>query len=169
MDNIILIGMPGAGKSTIGSELSKICGYEFLDTDDLIIEYTKRPLQETINSTGVEEFLDVERDAILTLKDINHTVISTGGSVIYREKSMEHLRSLGTVVYLRLPFCVIMNRIKNPKTRGIAIKKGQTFKDLYDERIVLYDKYAHKMINCNNKRPKKAAELICSELGVSYQ
>ena len=163
MNNIILIGMPGAGKSTIGIALAKEIGYDLIDTDEVIIDYAKKPLQEIIDSTSVEEFLDIERDAILTLKCEN-TIVATGGSVIYREEAMEYLKTLGKVIYLRLPFCVINNRINNLESRGIAMGPGQTLKTLYDERTPLYEKYCDVRLNCNNKNVAKIVKMICEEM-----
>ena len=142
MDNITLIGMPGAGKSTAGVLLAKLLGYQFLDVDLLIQEREGALLQELIDQRGVERFLDLERDAILSL-DCRGTVIAPGGSCVCREASIAHMRELGTAVYLRLSLEEITGRIRNLSTRGIALAPGQTLADVYQYRVPLYEKCAH--------------------------
>lgn len=142
VDNIILIGMPGAGKSSVGVVLAKALGFRFLDVDLLIQEREGALLQELLDSRGVERFLDLERDAICSL-DCRRTVIAPGGSCICREDSIAHMRGLGTVVYLQLSLKEVTGRIHNMATRGIALAPGQTLADVYHYRTPLYERCAH--------------------------
>ena len=142
MDNIILIGMPGSGKSTVGVVLAKAMGLRFLDVDLLIQEREGALLQRIIDSRGVERFLDLERDAIRAL-DCRGTVIAPGGSCVCREESIAHMRRLGTVVYLQLPLKDVAGRIHNMASRGIALAPGQTLADVYRYRAPLYERCAH--------------------------
>ena len=142
MDNIILIGMPGSGKSTVGVVLAKALGLGFVDVDLLIQEREGALLQELIDSRGVERFLDLERDAICAL-DCRGTVAAPGGSCVCREESIAHMRRLGTVVYLQLSLAEVEGRIHNQASRGIALSPGQTLADVYRYRVPLYEKCAH--------------------------
>ena len=142
MDNIILIGMPGSGKSTVGVVLAKALGLRFVDVDLLIQEREGALLQELIDRRGVERFLDLERDAILSL-DCRSTVVAPGGSCVCREESIAHMRRLGTVVYLELPLEDAAGRIHNLASRGIALSPGQTLADVYHYRAPLYERCAH--------------------------
>ena len=142
MDNIILIGMPGSGKSTVGVVLAKALGLRFLDVDLLIQEREGALLQELIDLHGVERFLDLERDAICSLS-CRGTVVAPGGSCVCREESIAHMRSLGTVVYLKLSLEDVTGRICNLASRGIALSPGQTLADVYQYRAPLYERCAH--------------------------
>ena len=142
MDNIILIGRPGSGKSTVGVVLAKALGMRFLDVDLLIQEREGALLQELIDSRGVERFLDLERDAICSL-DCRGTVVAPGGSCVCREEAIAHMRGLGTVVYLQLPLEDVTKRIRNLASRGIALSPGQTLADVYRYRVPLYERCAH--------------------------
>jgi len=141
LSNIVLIGMPGCGKSTVGVLLAKALGMGFLDTDVVLQAKEGRKLQQIIDEIGIESFLDKEQEAIINLV-CHHTVIATGGSVVYREDSMEHLHRNGVVVYIRLPYAEISRRLSNLATRGVTLRDGQTLYDLYQERIPLYEKEA---------------------------
>lgn len=141
MNNIILIGMPASGKSTVGVVVAKRLGYEFVDTDLLIQKQEKRLLKEIIAEEGNEGFLKIENQVNRDL-EVDHAVVSPGGSVVYCEEAMEHFKEIGTVVYLKAPFEEINQRISNAKNRGVVLKEGQTLKDLYDERVKLFEKYA---------------------------
>ena len=142
----ILIGMPGSGKTTLGKELSKIQFVPFIDTDDLIIKQNGRPVKELIGP----EFSKIEKKAILSIPFYFNGVISTGGSVIYSEPSMVHLRTLGEIVYLQVSLDELHNRIKNFDERGIVIKEGMTFEDLYNERCPIYEEWAdYTIVNDN--------------------
>lgn len=149
MENIILIGMPGAGKSTVGVVLAKILGYDFVDSDIVIQQQEEKRLCDILEEEGLETFLEIENriNAGLNLK---HTVIATGGSVVYGKEAMEHLKSIGTVIYLRLSCAAIERRLGDLKHRGVAMKEGETLCDLYEERSDLYEKYADYILNCDN-------------------
>lgn len=139
--NIVLIGMPASGKSTLGVILAKTLGVAFVDTDLLIQQREKRLLQEIIDTDGIAHFLDVERDAVLSL-ECENTVIATGGSVVFREASMQKLKRNGTVVFLDVSLQTVKKRLNNIKTRGVAAAKGKTIDDIYFERLPYYRKYA---------------------------
>ena len=140
-DNIILIGMPGCGKSTIGVLLAKNLAYGFLDSDLVIQEQSGRKLQEMIDEMGPEAFSAFE-DAVNATLIPHNTVIATGGSAVYGTRAMEHFKEIGTVVYLKASYETIEKRIRNFATRGIVSPEGQTFRDVYNERTALYEKYA---------------------------
>lgn len=139
--NIILIGMPGCGKSTVGVVLAKVMGMHFCDTDIVIQQREGRKLQDIINADGNEAFLKCEEEALASL-DIDGAVIATGGSAVYSDKAMLHLKKSGKVVYLKVSENEIERRLADFAARGVAIKDGMTVKDLYNERIPLYEKYA---------------------------
>ncbi|MCI9217449.1 shikimate kinase [Lachnospiraceae bacterium 42-17] len=141
MKNIIFIGMPAAGKSTIGVIAAKRLGYRFIDADILIQEKEGKLLREIIAEKGIEGFLEIE-DRVNAEIDTENSVIAPGGSVVYCENAMKHYKEIGTVVYLQISFDIINSRLKNAKNRGVVLKEGQTFKELYEERTVLFEKYA---------------------------
>lgn len=141
MDNIIFIGMPASGKSTIGVVVAKRLGFEFVDTDLLIQKQEKRLLSEIIDEEGIDGFLAIE-DQVNSDVKAEHTVIAPGGSVVYCQKAMEHYKQIGMVVYLQASFETIDNRIKSAEERGVVLRDGQTFRELYEERRVLFEKYA---------------------------
>ena len=140
-ENIVLIGMPGVGKSTLGVVLAKELGFEFVDADLLIQKREKRLLKEIIAEEGVDGFLKIENDVNASISSTK-TVIATGGSVIYGAEAMEHLKEIGTIVYLKLDYETLDSRLGSLKGRGVVLKDGQNLKSLYDERIPLYEKYA---------------------------
>ena len=158
-DNIVLIGMPGAGKSTVGVVLAKVIGHRFLDSDLLIQEQTGQLLHEIISEKGTEGFLEIENQVNASL-EIKHTVLATGGSVIYGREAMEHLSKIGYVVYLQLSLSGIESRLGDLNKRGVALKEGQGLKELYQERIPLYKKYADLIIDCENKGIRQITEEI---------
>ncbi|MCX7921332.1 MAG: shikimate kinase [Clostridia bacterium] len=162
MKNIVLIGMPGAGKSTIGELLSKILQMPFIDTDILIRERQNDILQNIIDGKGINEFLKIEESVVLSL-DVENHIIATGGSVIYSEESIKHLKGNGLLIYLKLEYWKIEKRIKNLTTRGIAMGKEQTLLDLYNERTPLYEKHADITIDCSNKHISQVIEEIKEE------
>lgn len=141
MKNIILIGMPAVGKSTVGVVVAKRLGYEFIDTDLLIQKKEGRLLKEIIREEGIERFLEIENQVNCEV-NAERTVISPGGSVIYCEEAMRHFKEIGKVVYLRASFDTINRRILNPEKRGVVLKENQTLEDLYNERVALFEKYA---------------------------
>lgn len=160
--NIVLIGMPGAGKSTVGVVLAKRLGYRFLDSDLVIQEQTKKLLHELITEHGVDGFLKIEEEINASL-DCENAVIATGGSVIYGEKAMEHLREIGCVVYLKLSYEEIEERLGDLTARGVALKDGQTLRDLYNERCPLYEKYAHVVQECDGKLVRQIVEELAAK------
>ena len=139
--NIILVGMPGCGKSTVGVVLAKVLGKRFCDTDIVIQEREGRRLQEIINEDGNDAFLKCEEEAICSV-NVENTVIATGGSAVYSDKAMMHLKKSGVVVYLNVSAKEIERRLANFAARGVAIKDGMSVLDLYNERKPLYEKYA---------------------------
>ena len=141
MKNIVLIGMPAVGKSTVGVVVAKRLGYEFVDTDLLIQKQEKRLLKEIIAQEGNDGFLAIENQVNRDL-DVENAGIAPGGSVVYCEEAMEHYKKTGTVVYLKVSYETIDRRIQNAKSRGVVLKEGQTLKDLYEERVCLFEKYA---------------------------
>lgn len=138
MTNIVLIGMPGCGKSTVGVLLAKAMGKAFIDTDVVLQAKEGQKLQTMIDSIGIDAFLMKEQAVILSL-NCEHTVVATGGSVVYGTEAMKHLHENGVVVYIKLPYASIEKRLSNLATRGVTLKKGQTLLDLYNERIPLYE------------------------------
>lgn len=140
-ENIVLIGMPGVGKSTVGVVLAKVLGYEFVDADLLIQKAEGKLLHEIIDERGTDGFIEVE-NRVNSQIDTHRSVIATGGSVVYGKEAMEHLRSIGTVVYLKQNLRPLERRLRNLKGRGVVLKPGQTLADLYKERVALYEKYA---------------------------
>lgn len=141
MKNIVLLGMPAVGKSTVGVVVAKRLGYEFIDTDLLIQKQEKRLLKEIIEEEGIEGFLKIENQVNQGV-DAERSVISPGGSVVYCKEAMEHYKKIGTIVYLRASFETIAGRIQNAKNRGVVLKEGQTLEMLYAERVELFEKYA---------------------------
>ena len=147
--NIVLIGMSGAGKSTLGVLLGKALGMGYIDTDIIIQQAEGRLLQDIIDNDGTEKFLNIEEKVICQL-NLTNTVIATGGSAVYSEKAMQCLRQDGQVIYLHVPFEEIEKRLKNITTRGIVIKKGSSLRDVYEERVPLYKKYADMTVDISN-------------------
>ena len=162
MKNIVLIGMPGAGKSTIGVLLAKSLLCSFTDTDLIIQNTCRKSLCGIIEEKGTDGFLQVENDIICGC-ELENCVIATGGSVIYGAEAMEHLRSIGTVIYLKLSHGEIAHRLGDLHKRGVTLKEGQTLKDLYDERIPLYEKYAHWVLDCEGLRLRQVVQTICDK------
>ncbi len=159
MKNIILIGMPGAGKSTVGVVLAKRLGYGFIDSDLVIQEKYGKLLHELIEESGVEGFWKIENDVNAGLT-VERSVIATGGSAIYGEEAMEHLRKIGTVVYLSLSYEEIKERLGDLNARGVTLKPGQDLAALYAERTPMYEKYAHITIECDNKMLREIVKEI---------
>ncbi len=141
MKNIILIGMPGSGKSTAGVLLAKKLGMDFIDTDLIIQNETLTSLQDIINSQGVKSFLELE-NMIVSKVNVEHSVIATGGSVVYGEQAMQNLKRTGVCLYIKLSLSEIEKRLNNLESRGIAMEKNQTLQSLLDEREALYTEYA---------------------------
>jgi shikimate kinase len=139
---ITLIGMPGAGKSSVGKRLARLLGYGFIDTDDLIINAAGAPLQDIVDEQGDMALIGVEERSILGLQLKDNSVIATGGSVVYSERSMQFLKASSVVVYLDVPFEAIARRLSNINTRGVVGLKGKGLRELYQERTGLYAAYA---------------------------
>ena len=140
-DNIVLIGMPGVGKSTIGVVLAKVLGYQFVDADLLIQREEGKLLHEIIEEAGTEGFIAVE-NRVNSKISAAHSIIATGGSVVYGTEAMTHLKEIGTVIYLKLPYEELAARLSDIRGRGVVLREGQTLRDLYEERAPLYEKYA---------------------------
>lgn len=158
-NNIILIGMPASGKSTVGVILAKLIKYRFVDTDLILQEETDQTLIEIIAERGLDGFLQLENEVVAGL-DTRHSVIATGGSVIYGEEEMANLKRLGTIVYLKHRYEVINSRLTNITTRGVAMQEGQTLLDLYRERTPLYEKYADITLEADGLTTEQTVEAI---------
>ncbi len=163
MKNIVLIGMPGVGKSTAGVVLAKVLGYQFLDADLVIQEEEKRLLHEIIKDEGTEGFIEIENRVNASI-NVEQSVIATGGSVVYGKEAMDHLKEIGTVVYLKLPYEALEKRLHNIKGRGVVLKDGQTLYDLYEERVLLYEKYADVIVDETNLDVEQTIQKIIEEL-----
>lgn len=168
MKNIVLIGMPGVGKSTIGVILAKELGYQFVDADLLIQKQEKRLLKEIISEEGIEGFIAIENQVNASI-EANRTVIATGGSVVYGREAMEHLGEIATVIYLKLSYKALRKRLGNLKNRGVVLRDGQTLKDLYEERVVLYEKYADITIDEENKNLEETLQSIVDSLELNSE
>lgn len=162
--NIILIGMPGCGKTTIGIELSEKIGYGYVDSDSVIVAREGKRLPEIIAQVGREGFLDIEAKVNSELC-ADRCVIATGGSVIYRDYAMQKLKEMGTVVYLQLSYETIERRLGDLKARGVALKEGFTLRDLYNERIPLYEKYADIVVKLDGKTVMQSVEAVSEAIG----
>lgn len=160
-DSIILIGMPASGKSTLGVVIAKYLGMDFIDCDIVIQRERGETLAALIGRLGVEGFLDVEGEVLASLSPRRPSVIATGGSAVLRPAAMEHLRSLGTVVYLRVGLEAIEARISEPHSRGVAMRDGETLADVFAEREKLYEKYADVTVDEAGETPSAlAAKLV---------
>lgn len=157
--NVILIGMPGSGKTTIGTYLSELIGYGYIDSDSVIVAREGRRLNEIIAEYGTEAFLDIEAKVNAELA-ADRCVIATGGSVIYRETAMRALAKKGIIVYLKLSYEEIESRLGDLKERGVALKDGFTLRDLYNERTPLYEKYAQVTVELDGLSVEEAARAL---------
>lgn len=158
-DNIVLIGMPGAGKSTVGVVLAKKLGYAFLDADLEIQSREGKLLHEIIAERGAEGFWRVEESVGESI-GTRRTVIATGGSAVYGPKAMAHYRQIGTVVYLALPLSQIRERLGDLHERGVTLREGQDLAGLYEERVPLYEKYADVTVDCEGLTIREIVEQI---------
>ena len=166
-ENIILIGMPGAGKSTLGVVLAKILGYEFIDADLLIQGKLDKTLQKIIDACGPDGFIEVENEVLCTLST-SHAIIATGGSAVYSDEAMKHLSSIGTVVYLQVSYEELENRLGGLYERGVVMKNGigMSLADLYEERVPLYEKYADLTIDINGLSVRDAARKLFDQISM---
>lgn len=163
MKNIALIGMPGVGKSTVGVVLAKNMGMSFLDSDLVIQEQEGKKLHELIEEHGIDGFLEIEARVNAALNP-RAAVIATGGSAVYSGYAMEHLRSIAMVCYLKLPYESIEERLGDLAERGVVIKNGSTLRDLYAERVPLYEKYANMTVECENKNIREIVTELSKRL-----
>ena len=168
-DNITLIGMPGAGKSTLGVVLAKRLGYRFVDTDLLLQEGTGMLLSDLIERRGIEGFIEEENKLLAGLR-CSHHVIATGGSAVYSELGMENLKKLGRVVFIDIDMTELPKRLHTDLfTRGVVIRSGSTLQDLYDERRPLYQKYADITVNTVGLSTLEAVELLSDAIASDEQ
>ena len=163
MNNIVIIGMPGAGKSTLGVILAKTLGRTFIDTDIVAQEMSGRLLQEIIDEEGTAAFLKTEEKTILSLH-CRHAVIATGGSVVFSGKAMAHLKQDAVVIYLKISFEEMVRRLGTITTRGIVLDAGQSLRDMYIQRVPLYEKYADITIDCSCGDFEKCIGNLMNEL-----
>jgi shikimate kinase len=161
--NIVLVGMPGAGKSTLGVILAKALGWKFVDTDLAIQEREGRLLQEILDTDGPNAFRRIEEAVVLSLACRN-TVIATGGSVVYSEKAMAHLSKDGVVIYLPITFAEMERRLINITTRGIVLVNGENLRAMYDERVPLYERYADIVVGCEGGHFEECVATALCEL-----
>ena len=162
-NNIVLIGMPSAGKSTLGVILAKTLGKQFVDTDLLIQKHTGETLQETINRDGIKAFLEIE-ETVVASAECDNSVVATGGSVVFSEKAMDKLKENGTVVYLDVPLSDIKRRLNNITTRGIAMNPNETIETVYEQRLPLYRKYADITVPAADNDFEQTVEKIIKSL-----
>jgi shikimate kinase len=163
--NIILIGMPGSGKSTVGVILAKLAGRGFIDTDILIQTATERSLQDIVDTDGQMALRRIEEEILMGISCREH-VIATGGSAVYSDRAMAHLRSDGVIVFLEADIAILQSRVNDFTTRGLAKQAGQTFADLFAERAPLYARYADITINCSGLTHEEVCVRIIDELGL---
>lgn len=162
-DNIVLIGMPGVGKSTVGVILAKVLGYQFVDADLVIQQQEGKLLCEIIEEVGTEGFIEVENRINASL-NVTNSIIATGGSVVYGKEAMEHLQSIGRVVYLKVSYETLEKRLADIKGRGVVLKEGQDLKALFEERSPLYEKYADIEISEGTLGVEQTVEKIIENL-----
>ena len=161
--NIVLIGMPGVGKSTAGVVLAKVLGYEFIDADLIIQQQEGKLLREIIAEVGTDGFIEVE-NRVNSQIEVEKSVIATGGSVVYGKEAMQHLREIGTVVYLKVSYDILEKRLHDIKGRGVVLKDGQDLRGLYEERVPLYEKYADITVCEDNLNVEQTIEKITEQL-----
>lgn len=166
-ENIVLIGMPGVGKSTVGVILAKVLGYQFIDADLVIQKRENRLLHEIISEEGLDGFLKAEENAnVYIARNEEKSIVATGGSVVYCEKAMQELKKTGRVIYLELEYDQLKKRLGNLKGRGVVLKDGQDLRGLYEERIPLYEKYADLTVNEKNLDVEQTLQKIVDRLSL---
>lgn len=163
MKNIVLIGMPGCGKSTLGVLLAKALAMDFVDTDLVLQRQSGKPLQALVDELGTAGFSRAEEACVLRM-DIQGAVVATGGSVALEEEAMAHLSQNGTVVFVRLPYATIEKRLQNMRTRGIAMEKGQTLRDLYNLRQPYYERWADITVDPDGQDVEQTVALLVRAL-----
>lgn len=163
MDNVVLIGMPGSGKSTLGVVLAKLLGYGFIDSDLIIEEEEHRLLNEIISEEGIEGFVAIENRVNSNIK-VSKKVIATGGSAIYGAEAMEHLGQIGTIVYLKWELEELSEHLGDLKERGVVLKEGQDLRGLYEERCPYYEKYADITVECSGDSVEQMVKRIMEAL-----
>lgn len=168
MNNIILIGMPGVGKNTLGVVLAKVLGFQFIDADLLIQEQERKKLHQIIKEVGINGFMEIENQVNASI-EAERSVIATGGSVVYCRQAMSHLKEIGTVVYLKVSLSTLEKRLGNLKRRGVILKKGQTLKDLYEERVPLYEKYADVVVDEKGRDLEECLQLLLEKLDTEVE
>lgn len=163
--NVVLIGMPGAGKSTLGVVLAKIIGYDFIDADLVIQNQCDKTLQMIIDACGPEGFIEVENN-ILSDIDADRSIISTGGSAVYSDAAMKHLTEIGTVVYLKISYSQLVHRLSDLRERGVVMKNGigMSLRELFDERLPLYEHYAEITVDVDDLTITAAARKVADAL-----
>ncbi len=163
--NVVLIGMPGAGKSTLGVVLAKIIGYDFIDADLVIQNQCDKTLQMIIDACGPEGFIEVENN-ILSDIDADRSIISTGGSAVYSDAAMKHLTEIGTVVYLKISYSQLVHRLSDLRERGVVMKNGigMSLRELFDERLPLYERYAEITVDVDDLTITAAARKVADAL-----
>lgn len=161
--NVILIGMPTSGKTTIGTELSSKIGYGYIDSDSVIVARQGKSLRALIEELGNEKYLDVEA-MVNSQLSAQRCVIATGGSAIYRDNAMEKLRENGKVVYLKMSYDEMARRLGDYKARGVVLKDGFTLKDMYNERVPLYEKYADITVELDGKTVAESVQAVVEAL-----
>lgn len=164
MENIVLVGMPSSGKSTVGVVLAKTANKGFVDTDILIQQRENCTLQDIINEKGNDYFHQVEEQVLLEFGGKNY-VVATGGSAIYFDRAMDHFKEKGKIVYLKVSLDTVLTRLNNIKTRGVTLAKGQTLEDLYNLRIPLYEKHADIVIDADGMTVEEVVESIMEAAG----
>ena len=164
-NNVVLIGMPGSGKSTLGIVLAKIMTKDFIDADIVIQNQCDKTLQKIIDACGPEGFIEVENE-ILSKIDAENSVIATGGSAVYSDEAMKHLAEIGTVVYLKISYDQLVHRLSDLQERGVVLKRGigMSLKELYDERLPLYEQYAGITVDVNDLSITAAARKVADAL-----
>ncbi len=161
--NIILIGMPGCGKSTVGVVLAKAANMDFIDSDLVIQKEMGMKLSAIIDQYGDDDFREIENRINASLS-VENSVIATGGSVIYGEEAMRHLKAIGTVVYLKLSYEGIEERLGDLHARGVTIKPGWTLRDLYNERCPMYEKWADIVVDCEKLKLREVVDHILGKV-----
>lgn len=164
-DNIVLIGMPGAGKSTLGIVLAKIMSYHFIDADLVIQNQCDKTLQKLIDACGPEGFIEVENEILRDI-EASKSIISTGGSAVYSDEAMQHLTEIGTVVYLQISYDELVNRLHDLQERGVVLKGGigMSLRELFDERKPLYEQYAEITVDVNDLTITAAARKVADAI-----